>query len=144
MRNRSQYHLKLQVNLCLKILFLHQLTHNMTTDCSLNLKFRTRKIQVQNMLCTKIVLNAKTKSNFCTQHALNLYFSRTEVVNQWTICILLSYCGLTDSRMSVSKNKKFVDKVQHCFTFTPCVQFKPRFKCWQHLPDLDKIPTRPF
>ena len=25
-----------QVNLCQKLLFLHQLTHNMTTDCSLN------------------------------------------------------------------------------------------------------------
>ena len=29
----------LQVNLCQKLLFLHQLTHNMTTDCSLNYKF---------------------------------------------------------------------------------------------------------
>ena len=26
----------LQVNLCQKLLFLHQLTHNMTTDCSWN------------------------------------------------------------------------------------------------------------
>ena len=31
----------LQVNLCQKLLFLHQLTHNMTTDCSLNYKFNT-------------------------------------------------------------------------------------------------------
>ena len=30
-----------QVNLCQKLLFLHQLTHNMTTDCSLNYKFST-------------------------------------------------------------------------------------------------------
>ena len=30
-----------QVNLCQKLLFLHQLTHNMTTDCSLNYKFNT-------------------------------------------------------------------------------------------------------
>ena len=28
-----------QVNLCQKLLFLRQLTHNMTTDCSLNYKF---------------------------------------------------------------------------------------------------------
>ena len=28
-----------QVNLYQKLLFLHQLTHNMTTDCSLNYKF---------------------------------------------------------------------------------------------------------
>ena len=30
-----------QVNLCQKLLFLHQLTHNMTTDCILNYKFST-------------------------------------------------------------------------------------------------------
>ena len=30
-----------QVNLCQKLLFLHQLTHNMTTDCSLNYEFST-------------------------------------------------------------------------------------------------------
>ena len=30
-----------QVNICQKLLFLHQLTHNMTTDCSLNYKFNT-------------------------------------------------------------------------------------------------------
>ena len=37
----------LQVNLCQKLLFLHQLTHNMTTDCSLNYKFNTWKFQAQ-------------------------------------------------------------------------------------------------
>ena len=37
----------LQVNLCQKLLFLHQLTHNMTTDCSLNYKFNTLKFQAQ-------------------------------------------------------------------------------------------------
>ena len=31
----------LQVNLCQKFLFLHQLTHNMMTDCSLNYEFST-------------------------------------------------------------------------------------------------------
>ena len=51
-----------QVNICQKLLFLHQLTHNMTTDCSLNYKFSTWKFQDQNMLCTKIVLNVKTKT----------------------------------------------------------------------------------
>ena len=33
--------LNLQVNLFQKLLFLHQLTHNMRTDCSLNYKFNT-------------------------------------------------------------------------------------------------------
>ena len=37
----------LQVNLFQKLLFLHQLTHNMTTDCSLNYKFNTWKFQAQ-------------------------------------------------------------------------------------------------
>ena len=36
-----------QVNLCQKLLFLHQLTHNMTTDFSLNHKFNTWKLQTQ-------------------------------------------------------------------------------------------------
>ena len=40
-------HTYIQVNLCQK-LFLNQLTHNMTRDCSLN----SRKIQVDNVLCT--------------------------------------------------------------------------------------------
>jgi hypothetical protein len=38
----------IQVNLCQKLLFLHQLTHNMTKDCSLNSKFNTWKFQGQN------------------------------------------------------------------------------------------------
>ena len=37
----------LQVNLCQKLLFLYQLTHNMTTDCSLNYKINTWKFQAQ-------------------------------------------------------------------------------------------------
>ena len=37
----------LQLNLCEKLLFLHPLTHKMTTDCSLNYKFKTRKFQAQ-------------------------------------------------------------------------------------------------
>ena len=37
----------LQVNLCQKLLLLHQLTHNMTTDCSLKYKFNTWKFQAQ-------------------------------------------------------------------------------------------------
>ena len=38
---------KLQVNLCQKLLFLHQLTHNMTTDCWLNYNFNTWKFQAR-------------------------------------------------------------------------------------------------
>ena len=42
-----QCHLKL--NFYQKLLFLHQLTHNMTTDCSLIYKFNTWKLLAQNM-----------------------------------------------------------------------------------------------
>ena len=40
---------QLQVNLCQKLLFLHQTTHNMTTDCSLNYKLNTWKFQAQTL-----------------------------------------------------------------------------------------------
>ena len=40
---------KLLLNLFQKHLFLHQLTHNTTKDCSLNYKFSTWKLQAQNM-----------------------------------------------------------------------------------------------
>ena len=53
-----------QVNLCQKFLFLHQLTHNMTIDCSLNYKFKPG----ENLLCTEIV--SDIPNNFCTQHVL--------------------------------------------------------------------------
>ena len=45
----------LQVNLCQKLLFLYQLTHNMTTNCSLFMKI-VRSEYLQNMLCTQIVV----------------------------------------------------------------------------------------
>jgi hypothetical protein len=54
----------MQVNLCQKRLFLHQLTHDMTKDCSLNYQFSTRKLQAQNMLGKQIVLNVKTKPKY--------------------------------------------------------------------------------
>ena len=44
-----------QVNLCQKLLFLHQLAHNMTTDCSFFMKIVSSEY-LQNMLCTQIVV----------------------------------------------------------------------------------------
>ena len=67
-----------QVNLCQKHLFLQQLTHNMSKDCSLNYEFSTWKLQAQNMLCTQIVLFffvcfcIDIQNNLCTQHVLSL------------------------------------------------------------------------
>ena len=46
---------ELQVNLCQKLLFLYQLTHNMTTNCSLFMKIVSSEY-LQNMLCTQIVV----------------------------------------------------------------------------------------
>jgi hypothetical protein len=81
------------INLFQKHLFLHQLTHNMTTDCLLNYEFSTRKIQVQNMLCTKNVFCFDIQNNFCTLHVLLVFFL------YWTcnsMNNLSSYCELTE------------------------------------------------
>ena len=51
--NKRNSHL-LWVNLFQKHLYLHQLNHSMTKDCSLNCEFSTWKLQAQNMLCTQI------------------------------------------------------------------------------------------
>ena len=92
----------IQVNLCQKLLFLHQLTHK---DCSLNYEFRTWKLQAQNMLCTQIVFCFcfcfDIQNNLCTQHVLSLQFSYTELVIQWTI--FCHNCGLVDARISASE-----------------------------------------
>ena len=84
-------HAKVQVNLCQKLLFLHQLTHNMTTCCSLNYKFNTWKFQAQNMARTCCVhkLFWMSKSNSVHKMfspCLSLEFSCIELVIQWTIC----------------------------------------------------------
>ena len=69
---------QVQVNLFQTHLFLQQLTHNMTKDCSLNYKFRTWKLQAQNTLRTFCVhklfwmSKQKRKNNICTQHVLSL------------------------------------------------------------------------
>ena len=95
-----------QVNIFQKHLFLHQLSHNMTKNCSLNYKFSTWKLQAQNMLRTccvhKLFWMSKQKQfvyTTCSQHVLSLEFSCTEfLMNN-----LLSYCGLVDARISASE-----------------------------------------
>ena len=69
--------LELQINLFQRNLFLHQLNHNMTKDCSLNYKFSTWKLQAQNTLRTCFVhkfflVFFDIQNNLCTQHVLNL------------------------------------------------------------------------
>ena len=64
--------------LCQMLLFLHQLTHNLTTDCSWNYQFSTWKLQAQNM------------RRICS--LLFMCWSGNLMNN------LLSYCGLVDEK----------------------------------------------
>ena len=90
----SIYHAQyVQINLCQNHLFLYQLTHNVTTDCSLNYKFSTRKLQVQCMLCTQIVF----VFTFRTIYVHNMHWTCNSMNN------LLSFCEL----LSWFKNKSF-------------------------------------
>ena len=65
-------------------------------NCSLNYKKNTSSEHVlyKNCFC---FLFFDIQNNTCTQHVLNLYFSCDSMNN------LLSYCGLTDSRMRASE-----------------------------------------
>ena len=62
----KQHYRLIQVNLCQKQLFLHQLTHNMTKDCLLNHKFSTCCVH------KLFWMSKQTKNNLCTLHVLSL------------------------------------------------------------------------
>ena len=47
----------IKVNLCQKLLFLHQLTHNMTKDCSLNYEFSIWDIPCIARVMVRITLS---------------------------------------------------------------------------------------
>ena len=94
----------LQVNLCQKLLFLHQLTHNMTTDCSLNYKFNTWKFQAQTWGEHVVYRN-------CFRHSEQILYTRCShrfelgIFMFWTcnsMNNLLSYCGLVDAEIRAS------------------------------------------
>ena len=57
----------LQVNIFQMHLLLHQLTHNMAKDCSLNYKLRTWSVHKLFFRFCIVILN-----NLCTQHVLSL------------------------------------------------------------------------
>ena len=75
--------LTVQVNLCQKLLFLHQLTYNMTTDCSLNYKFTTWKFLTQNMRRTcclqKMFLTNSVHNLFCKKKSFWQWFTFTKM-----------------------------------------------------------------
>ena len=62
-----------QVNLCHKLLFLYQLTHNMTTDFPLNYQFSTWNYKLRTCCVHKLffVLTFRTIYMY-TQHVLSL------------------------------------------------------------------------
>ena len=64
---------------------------------SLNCKFSTRKLQVQNMLCTQIVFVL----TFRTFYVHNMFSWCSELAIFMNN--LLSYCGLVDGRISASE-----------------------------------------
>ena len=73
--------LLLQVNLCQKLIFLHQLIYNMTTDCSWNYhehyKRRTWAEHVFPMFCTFVILWVNWYNNKC--------FWKRFTCNSWQI-----------------------------------------------------------
>jgi hypothetical protein len=74
-----------QVNLCQKLLILNHLTHNMTTDCSLNYKFNTWKFKAQTwgeLFRTEIV--SGIQNNFCTQHVLPMFCKKKSFWQRFT------------------------------------------------------------
>ena len=58
--------IKIQVDLCQKLSFLNQLTHNMTKDCSLNSPKNTSSEHVFYKYCFECQ-NKNKKNNLCTQ-----------------------------------------------------------------------------
>ena len=95
---------QLQVNLCQKLLFLHQTTHNMTTDCSLNYKFNTWKFQAQTLGEHAVCRN-------CFWHSEQFLYTTCSprfelgIFMYWTcnsMSNLSSYCGLVDAKIRAS------------------------------------------
>ena len=74
-----------QVNLFQKHFFLHQLTHNLTKDCSWIYQFRTWKLQTTQFVYTT-----------CSEFVVFMYWTGKSMNNT------LSYCRLVDARISAS------------------------------------------
>ena len=60
----------IQVNLCQKLLFLHQIIHNMTTDCSLFMKIVSSEHVVQTNCYFCLFFDIQ--DNFGTQHVMQM------------------------------------------------------------------------
>ena len=134
--NHAAKVIKIQVNLCEKLSFLNQLTHNMTKDCSFNSpKFRTCCVQ-------KLCFCFDIQNNICTQHVLKLYLSCHSMNN------LSSYWGLTNSRIRASDTDLPVLWSSQCHSFKMylvitvfCIYVSTRTSKynlrWRHWTDLE-------
>ena len=99
--NPLQVPVIIQVIFFQKLLFLHQLTHNITKDCSLIYHFSSRKLQAQNLLCTQIVFlllfwYSKQFMYTCSEFGIFMYWACNSMHN------LSSYCGLVDAKIRAS------------------------------------------
>ena len=67
----------IQVNLCRNLLFLHQLTHNMTKDCSLIYQFLHENCKLRTCCVHTLfwMSKQKQKNNLCTKHVLNMFWA---------------------------------------------------------------------
>ena len=95
---RFSFFPKLKVNICQNLLFLHQLTHNISKDCSLiyheNYKLRT---------CCVHKLFWMSKQNKKIMHVHNMFWSCSfRVRTRKSMNILLSYFGLVDAKIRAS------------------------------------------
>ena len=114
----TSWSIMLQVNLCQKPLFLHQLTHNMTTDCSVNYQFSTWKLPVQYMKITSsedvVYINCSGCQNKNKKQFVYTTCSELGIFMSWTsdsINNLLSYCGLVDEKIRASDKDLPVSKM---------------------------------
>ena len=77
------FYSEVQANLCQKLTFLHQLIHNMTTDCLLNYKFNTWTFQAQTWGEHVVYRNG-----FCTQHVLPMFCKKKSIWQRFTLYLL--------------------------------------------------------
>ena len=88
-----------QVNLCQKLLFLHQLTHNMTTIVHGITMKTTSAEHGQHMFCpcsALVVFMGRTWA----EHVLSMFCACTFHGN--SVNNMLSYCGLIDAKIRAS------------------------------------------
>ena len=77
---REEKKLRVQVNLFQKHLFLHQLTYNMTKDCSLNYEFSTWKIQTQKINCSECQYKNQFVYTTCYAFVVFMYWTNIDAM----------------------------------------------------------------